>query len=136
MTTQELRAQYPEQVAEVEAEARAAVDTTEAVNAAVQAERTRMQQIDDVAGLFDAETVHEAKYGEHPVSAQEMAYQAAQKAAKQGTAFMTAMHNDASASGAAGVTATPPASDEGEPATPEAKMEKARAEVKAALGKN
>lgn len=136
MTTQELRAQYPEQVAEVEAEARAAVDTTEAVNAAVQAERTRMQQIDDVAGLFDAETVHEAKYGEHPVSAQEMAYQAAQKAAKQGTAFMTAMHNDASASGAAGVTAAPPASDEGEPTTPEAKMEKARAEVKAALGKN
>lgn len=88
MTTQELRAQYPEQVAEVEAEARAAVDNTEAVNAAVQAERTRMQEIDAVAGLFDAESVREAKYGEHPISAQELAYQAAQNAAKQGTAFM------------------------------------------------
>lgn len=136
MTTQELRAQYPEQVAEVEAEARAAVDNTEAVNAAVQAERTRMQEIDAVAGLFDAESVREAKYGEHPISAQELAYQAAQNAAKQGTAFMTNLQADNQASGANSVSTAPATEDEGKvPQTEEEKLEKARADVKAALGK-
>ncbi len=136
MTTQELRAQYPEQVAEVEAEARAAVDHTDAINAAVQAERTRMQEIDAVAGLFDADSVREAKYGEHPISAQELSYQAAQKAAKQGSAFMANLQADNKASGANSVSTAPAAEEGNAPKTETEKLEKAQEEDKAALGKN
>ena len=135
MTAQELREKYPNEIAEVEAEARRTVDTSEAVRAAVAAERDRLRAIDDVAGLFDASQVREAKYGETPVTAQEMAYRAAQKAAKEGGAFMAALNKDAAASGAADVTATPPASD-GAPATAEAKREQAKAEVKAMFAEN
>ena len=63
MTLEELRAKYPDEIAQAEAAARAAVDHTEAVNAAVQAERERMQEIDEVASLLDPADVREAKYG-------------------------------------------------------------------------
>ena len=66
MTLEELRAKYPDEIAQAEAAARAAVDHTEAVNAAVQAERERMQEIDEVASLLDPADVREAKYGETP----------------------------------------------------------------------
>lgn len=122
MTKDELRAQYPDQVAEVEAEARAAVDTT----AVVQAERDRLAAIDEVAGLFDPELVREAKYGDTPCTAAELALKAAQKAAKQGSKFLADALADASASGAAGVGAVPPA-DGGE----ENPVEQARADAKA-----
>lgn len=112
MNTQELRAQYPEQVAEIEAEARAAVDTTEAVNEAVNAERERLSAIDEVADLFDSELVRDAKYGEKPCSAAELALMAAQKAKKQGSAFLAAAQEDAKESGADEVGATPPPADE------------------------
>lgn len=122
MTKEELRAQHPDQVAEVEAEARAAVDTT----AAVQAERDRLAGIDEVAGLFDPELVREAKYGDAPCTAAELALKAAQKAAKQGSKFLADAHADAAASGATGVGAVPPA-DGGE----ENPIEQARADAKA-----
>lgn len=122
MTKEELRAQYPDQVAEVEAEARAAADTT----AAVQAERDRLSAIDEVAGLFDPELVREAKYGDAPCTAAELALKAAQKAAKQGSKFLADAMADAAASGAAGVGAVPPA-DGGE----ENPIEQARADAKA-----
>lgn len=107
MTKEELRAQYPELVAEVEADARADVDTTEAVNSAVQAEERRMQEIDEVSALFDDALVQEAKYGDKKCSAQELAYRAAQKAARQGSKFLANLDDDAGASGASGVPAAP-----------------------------
>lgn len=115
MTKEELRAQYPELVAEVEADARAAVDTTEAVNSAVQAEERRMQEIDEVSALFDDALVQEAKYGDKKCSAQELAYRAAQKAARQGSKFLANLDDDAGASGASGVPAAPgkPEGEEG-----------------------
>ena len=54
MTKEELRAKYPDEIAQVEADARASVDHTEAVNTAIQAERARMQEIDEISGLLDA----------------------------------------------------------------------------------
>lgn len=106
MTTEELRAQYPEQVAEVEAAAvAAAADNTDAINAAVQAERERIAGIDAIASLFDDDTVNAAKYGEHACSAQEMAYRAAQSAQAQGRNFLNAMQADNQASGANDVNA-------------------------------
>lgn len=105
MTKEELRAQYPDEVGQIEAEARAAVDNTEAVNAAVQAERTRMQEIDAVAALYPTDVVQAAKYGDHPCSAQEMTYRAAQAAAQQGNTVLQQMQADAQAANTANVPA-------------------------------
>ena len=66
MTKEELRAKYPDEIAQVEADARASVDHTEAVNTAIQAERARMQEIDEISGLLDATDVQQAKYGDKP----------------------------------------------------------------------
>lgn len=127
MTTEELRAQYPELVAEVEADARASVDTSAAVSAAMQAERERLAAIDEVAGLFDPALVQEAKYGEKPCTAAELALLAAQKAAKQGSKFLADAMADMEASGADGVEAVPSASDIAEPNP----IEQARADARA-----
>ena len=84
MTKEELRAKYPDEIAQVEADARASVDHTEAVNTAIQAERARMQEIDEISGLLDATDVRQAKYGDKPCSAAVPADGAAKNAAKQG----------------------------------------------------
>ena len=102
MTLEELRAQYPELVAEVEAGAQA----SGAADAA-KAERDRISAIDEVAGLFSADLVQEAKYGEHPCTAQELAYRAAVKAAKDGQKFLTNAILDNRQSGAQSVPAAP-----------------------------
>lgn len=47
-------------------------------------EEKRLQEIDEIACLFDAETVEAAKYGPHACTAQEMTYRAAVKAAQSG----------------------------------------------------
>ncbi len=114
MTKEELRAQYPELVAEVEADARAVVDTNAAVTEAVQAEERRMQQIDEVSALFSDELVQEAKYGAKKCSAQELAYRAAQAAAKQGRSFLANLDKDSEESGAGSVGAAPGAGADGE----------------------
>jgi len=51
-------------------------------SAAAQAERRRIQEIDQVADAFPAELVQEAKYGKRACSAQELAYRAAQAEGK------------------------------------------------------
>ena len=131
MTIDELRAQYPEEIGQIEADARAAVDSTEAVNAAVQAERTRMQEIDAVAALYPADMVQAAKYGDHPCSAQEMTYRAAQAAAQAGRTFLSNASDDAEKSGTGNVKACPGNDDDvAEANTPEARMENARSSVK------
>lgn len=49
----------------------------DAVSAAVQREQRRLQEIDQVADVFPAELVQEAKYGKRACSAQELARRAA-----------------------------------------------------------
>lgn len=98
----------------------------------IQAERQRLQEIDALAGLFDAETIHAAKYGEHPCTAQEMAYQAAQKAAQQGHQFLAALEADAKSSGTQAISAAAPANAPEDGAlTPEQRMAKGRMDAKA-----
>ena len=99
MTLKELRAQYPELVAQVEAEALAAADNTEAVNAAVKAERDRLAAIDAVAVSLPADLVQEAKYGEHPCTDAELALKALQREAKAGTKFLSDIKTDSAESG-------------------------------------
>lgn len=125
----------PEQVAAVETAAGAAAENTDAINAAVQAERDRIAGIDEVAALFDPAVVREAKY-EKPCTAAEMTLKAAQAAAKKGSKFLADAKADAEDSGAADVEAVPGEEDKDEDAdTPEARLQKARAQVKAALRK-
>ena len=112
MTEQELRAQYPEIVAQVEANARAA-GNAEAVNAAVQAEQNRIREIDEVACLYSEEMVREAKYGEKACTAQQLAYNAAKAAAAKGNQVMQDLTDDANASGGANVGAAAPPATEG-----------------------
>jgi hypothetical protein len=131
MTIEELRAQHPEEIAQVEAEARAAVDTTEAVNAAVQAERDRLSAIDEVAGLFDSELVRAAKYGDHPMTAAQMTLEAAKRAASQGRNFLANLEADGKESGAAGVKSAPAADED----TPEAMEADAVAAARAYMKK-
>lgn len=137
MTIEEIRAQYPEVVAQVEAEARASVDNTEAINAAARAERDRIAGIDEVACLFDPALVHEAKYGEHPCTAAELALRAAKAAKAAGSKFLADAKTDADESGAATVPAAPAEDEPTTPddSTPEAKMNEARAAVKAIFKK-
>ena len=135
MTIEELRAQYPDEVAQVEAEARAAVDNTEAIDNAVHAERDRLSGIDEVAGLFDPELVREAKYGDNPMTAAELALAAAQRAARAGSQFLADAREDAAASNAASVGSEPASEEEDEPDTPEAKRERAHNTVHAIFHK-
>lgn len=48
------------------------------------AEEKRIREIDEIACLFDPETVKAAKYGPNACTAQEMAYRAAMKAVQSG----------------------------------------------------
>ena len=101
-----------------------------------QAERKRIQEIDALAGLFDAEPIQAAKYGDHPCTAKEMVYQAAQKAAQQGRTFLAALEADTAASGAQGVGAANGAGSDGiggtgKEDTPQAMAAQAKADAQA-----
>lgn len=91
----ELREENPELAAQVEADVRAGLPAETEVNAAVEAERNRLREIDEIAGLYGNDVVAEAKYGDHPMTASQLAIAQAKAAAKQGTAFAAALIEDA-----------------------------------------
>ncbi len=93
-TVDDLRTAYPElvkQITDSDREVLADMATT----AAIANERKRLQDIDKVANLFDAALVQEAKYGEKPCDAKELAYRAALDASQKGRAFLAGMAADA-----------------------------------------
>ena len=106
MDEKELRAAYPEIVAQIEASAR-----TEAQNAsgeAVAAERQRIEQIDSIAASIpDQQLVHDAKYGDNPCTAQELCFRVMQASAASGQNFLAAYQAEGAKSGAADVGAAP-----------------------------
>jgi len=116
MTLDELRAQDPGLVAQIE---------SAAANAATEAERTRLSEIDAIANQFTDEMVADAKYGENRCSAMELAYRAAQQAAAQGRSFLANAEADAEESNAEEVEPAP--ADDLEPETDESKQAKADA---------
>lgn len=147
---EELRAENPALAEALMAEAKAAVSASGAAALTpaptadpapqsnggedlAQVERKRIQEIDALAGLFDAETIHAAKYGDHPCTAQEMVYQAAQKASRQGGTFLAALEADAAASGVQAVGAANGAGSDGAgvPDSPQAVVAQAQADAKA-----
>ena len=156
-TLEELRTENPSLAEQLMAEARAAVSASGAPAAPAipaapvatppvtpsaqgaetvdpaQAERQRLQDIDALAGVFDAETIKAAKYGEHPCTAKEMVYAAAQKAAQQGQKFLAALVADTDTSGAQAVGAANGAGGDGTggPDTPQAIIAQAKADARA-----
>ncbi len=125
-TVDELRQESPDLVAQIEEGARSAA-TKEAGKNAADAERRRIQEIDEIAAQFDPAIVQEAKYGEHPCTAQELAFRAAKEAAAQGGKFLAGLKEDAKASGTGNVGAAPSPNDEGDGCT----LEQARVDAKA-----
>lgn len=135
MNLEELRKQYPDLVAQIESAARAA-GNTDAVNAAVSAERNRLREIDAIAEQMPEDLLAEARYGETACSAQELAYRAILASTKKGARFLAAMNKDGNASGAASVPAAPaPATEPTEPQTEEQKKAQAKNDVAGWFGK-
>ena len=154
-TLEELRAENPALAEALMAEAKAAVSASGTAapipaptvtpapapqsnggDDLAQAERKRIQEIDALAGLFDAETINAAKYGDHLCTAQEMVYQAAQKASQQGRKFLAALEADTAASGVQDVVAANGAGSDvaggtGGPDSPQAVVAQAQADAKA-----
>ncbi len=116
MTYEELKVQEPELVQQIEQNAVAAAQVQASTDAAT-AERQRIEAIDSIAASVpDPKMVQEAKYGEHPCTAQELCFRVMQQSAAQGVQFLADYQKDGAASGAAGVGAAPnggvPASQE------------------------
>lgn len=138
----ELLKENPELAAAVEKELMAKAETAlsakakEAKEQAVENERKRISEIDEIANLFPSEMVEEAKYGEKACSAMELSYRVAVENAKKGRKFIDDLQADSQASGAANVQATvPPAKDKPESKkTDDELMAEARANVRATLG--
>ena len=144
---EELRQENPALAEQLMAEARAAVSASGPSPAAapsahpvqqaaeedpVQAERRRLQDIDALAALYDAETIREAKYGPAACTAQEMTYRFAQKAAKTGKSYLASLVKDTEDSGTQSVGAASTGSEPlGGELTPEQRMAKGRADAKA-----
>jgi len=102
-TVEELKQAYPELVAQIE---QAAGDTARAE--AVKVERERIKAIESIeASVGDAQLVADAKYGENPCNAQDLAFKAMQKQAQLGTQHLANTQQDAAASGAKDVSAQP-----------------------------
>lgn len=107
MTLEELKAQEPELVKQIEQGAVAAAQV-QAGTDAVAAERQRIAAIDSIAASVpDPKMVQEAKYGEHPCTAQELCFRVMQQSAAQGAQFLADYQADGAASGAASVGAAP-----------------------------
>ena len=89
-----LKAEYPDLVNQIMDEAKQTAQSENAeavknaVNDAVLAERKRMQDIDSIASTISPELVNEAKYGENPVNASELALKALQNQQAQGASFL------------------------------------------------
>ena len=103
MTEQELRAQYPDIIAEIE---RSAAET--ARTEAVTEERARLQAIEGIeAQIGDAQLIADAKYGENACDAAQLALKAMQKQSALGASFLNGVKKDADNSGVNGVEGNP-----------------------------
>jgi len=106
----DLRAAYPDLVAQMENAAKA-----EAQAAGVNSERARIQGIEAIeAAIGDKEMVKNAKYGENPLTAEQLALKAMQAQAAIGATVVNQLEADAKNSGAADVTGAPAVTDVGE----------------------
>lgn len=95
----DLRAAYPDLLAQAESAAQAK---------GCAEERARIQSIEDIeTAIGNAEMVKNAKYGDKPMNAEQLAFAAMKAQAAIGANMLVKMTADAMNSGAAGVTPTP-----------------------------
>lgn len=105
MTMEELKAQHPEIVAQIE---------QQAATAAVTKERERLQAIESIAAsVGDTQLIQDAKYGENPCTAEQVALKAMQKQAALGTRHLANVAADHQESGVLGVNAAPNGGEKG-----------------------
>ena len=115
MTLDELKAQEPDLVKQIEQAATNAAKA-QASTDAVTAERQRLAAIDSIAASIpDQQMLHDAKYGDNPCTAQELCFRVMQQSAAAGQQFLASFKADGAASGTAGVGAAP---NGGAPTTP------------------
>ena len=113
MDIQELKNAYPDLIKQIQDEAKATAQTEnaeavkDAVNDAVKAERERMKAIDSIANTVGAELVNEAKYGENPMNASELALKALQNQQAMGSQYLQDRSQEIKNSGVNDVTADP-----------------------------
>lgn len=129
MTEKELREQCPDLVASIENAA-----AERARNEATAAERARLKAIESIeAQIGDKTLVQNAKYGDKPCDAAQLALAAMQVQAQRGAAFLQDMEQDSKASGVDDVAGKPNGgnADEGdETATVVANAAKAYQKIK------
>ena len=100
---EDLRAEYPDRVGQVENAAKASERAE-----GIAAERARIQGIEAIENAIgDKEMVRNAKYGENPMTAEQLALKAMQAQAAIGNTVVNQLEGDAANSGAAGVAANP-----------------------------
>ena len=110
----ELRAAYPDLLAQAETAAR-----EEGRTAGVTEERARIQGIEAIQGaIADQDMITGAKYGEKPLTAEQLAFQAMQAQAAIGATVLENMTKDGDESGAEGVPAAPNAGPKGQEGDP------------------
>ena len=115
MTLEEMRAQHPDLVAQIEQQA--------AANAVTQ-ERARIEAIDSIAAsVGDAQLVRDAKFGENACTAEQLALKAMQKQAALGAKHLKDAATDNADSGAADVGAAPNGGEEGSETDDKAKVD-------------
>lgn len=127
----ELRNAYPELVAQAETAAKA-----EERAAGVAAERARIKGIEEIENaIADKKLIADAKYGDNPMTAEQLAFKAMQAQAAIGATMLQNMTDDGKDSGAADVAADPNKGPEGSAAAGDADAQKEVAEVVAAYKK-
>lgn len=115
-TVEELRGTFPELVAQVETAAQAA---------GARAERQRIQDVEEIqAAIGNPELVQAAKFGDKPMTAQEVAFEAMKAQASLGAHMLGKLEHDTQNSGVEAVEPTPTSAGE-----PGAGQEDARAEA-------
>jgi ATP-dependent protease ClpP protease subunit len=124
-TVEDLKAAYPELVAQVE---------SAAADAAAKAERERIKAIEDCAPAGFEEAVAKAKFTE-PVTAEALAVKILAQQKAQGGQYLEDRAKDIAASGIEGVKPEGSEQGSGAASTPSEKIAKAKAEVKKLLGK-
>ena len=115
-TVEELRNAHPDLVAQIENAARDG-----AQKAGTDAERQRIQAIEAIENtIADKDLINEAKYGENPMTAEQLALAALQAQAQIGANMLDNLDTDAQASGAADVQPAPSGIEGNEPSVEDA----------------
>lgn len=111
MTAEEMRQKYPELVQQIENDAVSKMQeerTGQIKNDAVMQERERLKEIGAIENqIADKKLVDEAKFGDKPMTAQELAFEAMKRQQNVGQRFLDGLQDDAADSGVSGVQPVP-----------------------------